>query len=251
MQSDHLVYLSDNLSARPLSRQILSEMKNIFLYLASYIPGLLIRLPHVKDGENTPVVLVSGYMGKSWEWYKLRKNLAQKGYPVYIFTHRFQIGNLVSKSRALEEFLIKNAITKCYIVSHSMGGLITTGLGYRGRDRIKKAISLGTPFQGAPLARLLPASIALWQMRPGTSFMNSAAYGFNTFSNHQSIFAKYDYAMGKASAARLGRFDDILLPEFGHLNLIMGDLGVECIETLLDAEENKETKKMLRNEKRE
>lgn len=188
------------------------------------------------------MVLVSGYLGKSWEWLKLRNRLRDKGHPVYVFTHRFQIGNLSSKSRKFEEFLIKHNIQKCFVVSHSMGGLITSGLGYKGRDRIKKAISLGTPFQGAPLARFFPVTTALWQMRPNSEFMKAAAYGFNTFSNHQSIFARLDLAMGRSWAARLGRFDDILLPEMGHLNLIMGDLGVECIESLIDSEEDKATK---------
>lgn len=239
MHSDHLVYISDKLPPKPIWRQLISEIYYSIIYLITYFPGILFKLKNHIDGQKTPIILVSGYLGKSWEWRKLRNRLIKKGHPVYIFSHRFQIGDLTNKSIKLEEFLIKKNIKKCIIISHSMGGLITSGLGYKGRDRIKKAISLGTPFQGAPMARFFPISKALWQMRPNSEFMKAAAYGFNTFSNHQSIFAKFDLSMGKSWAARLGRFDDILLPEIGHLNLIMGDLGVECIESLIDTEEEK------------
>ena len=55
----------------------------------------------------------------------------------------------------------------------------------------------------------------------------------------QSIFASADELVIPASFARLGRWDDVQVPEFGHASLLLGKLGQSCIIELVDAEEDK------------
>ncbi|TGM60214.1 esterase/lipase family protein [Leptospira adleri] len=240
--NDHLAYVSDNRLVRNPFLQFLAEKWYTILYLWHAILGIFTELEDSPEGDKRPVVLVSGFLGRTLSWEPMRKHLIENGHPVYVVPLGFQMGNIRRKSQILEDYLVQKDIKDCYIVGHSMGGLIASGLTYKGRDRVKKIFIAGTPVHGTYLAYIAPIFICTWQMMPGSKFIREAVEIFEKLPNVQSVFTKRDQIVIPSENSRLGHFDDVELPEAGHLNLFMGPLGIECLFDLITAEENKDPK---------
>ncbi|TGK32387.1 alpha/beta fold hydrolase [Leptospira gomenensis] len=246
--NDHLAYVSENRSVRNPLLQFIAEKWYTIVYLWHSVLGIFTQLEDSPEGEKRPVVLVPGFLGRTLSWESMRKHLSANGHPVYVVPLGFQVGNIRTKSKLLENFLIEKGIKDCYIVGHSMGGLISAGLTYKGRDRVKKLFIAGTPVHGTYLAYLAPFLISAWQMRPGSSFIREIVQVFEKLPNVQSVYTKKDQIILPSEHSRLGHFDDVELPEAGHLNLFMGPLGIECLADLITAEENKDPKPIVKKE---
>lgn len=244
--ADHLTFLPEKAPYRNLLLQILFELLYGIRYLLLYVPGLFMRPGDITEGDKRAVVLVSGFFGSPLAWLKCRAALAAQGHPVYVVRLGFQFGNLRSYSEKLQRFLEENSISDCYLVCHSMGGLVAAHMGYRGRDRTRKIFTLGTPFRGHPLTFLFPFTYASLQMNPLSSFMRETKDKYRTLSNVQAVFARFDEVLFLDYLNIPGRFDDVKLVQVGHCNLFMGPAGVECIGDLIAAEEAKDPKPAAR-----
>jgi pimeloyl-ACP methyl ester carboxylesterase len=248
--ADHLTFLPEKAPHRSLFVQVIFEILYVIRYLLLYVPGLLIRPGDITEGDKRAVVLVSGFFGSPLNWLKCRAALARQGHPVYVVRLGFQFGNLRKYSEKLQRFLEENNISDCYLVCHSMGGLVAAHMGYRGRDRTRKIFTLGTPFRGHPLTFLFPFTYATLQMNPLSPFMRETRDKYRTLSSIQAIFARFDEVLFLDYLNIPGRFDDVKLAQIGHCNLFMGPAGIECITELIEAEEAKDPKPVMRkNEK--
>lgn len=250
LMADHLTFLPDKTPSRNLLVQIIFEIVYGIIYILLYIPGLLVRPGDITEGDKRTVVLVSGFFGSPLTWLKCRAAHARRGHPVYVVRLGFQIGNLRSYSEKLQHFLEENSITDCYLVCHSMGGLVAAHMGYRGRDRTRKIFTLGTPFRGHPLAFLFPFTIAGLQMNPLSPFMRETKDKYRTLSSIQAIFARFDEINFISALNIPGRFDDVKLAQIGHCNLFMGPAGIECITELIEAEEAKDPKPVIQKDEK-
>lgn len=147
-----------------------------------------------------------------------------------------------------------------------MGGLITVRSMMKGEARIRKLVTMGTPYRGthviylgyavtlllvlalgfylSPLGGALYLALflqipSLWQMQPSSAFTQEVlAYLAKAETPVQCIYAIRDQIVvhnwrDAWSPTRLGRDDDLCLPEYGHMNLFMGDSGVELVARLL------------------
>jgi len=240
--ADHLTFVPDNSPHRNKMVQVIFEILYGLKYFLLYLPGLVMRPGDVPEGERRPVVLVSGFFGSPLTWLKARAALIALGHPVYVVRLGFQFGNLRSYSEKLQRFLEENQITDCYLVCHSMGGLVAAQMGYRGRDRTRKIFTLGTPFRGHPLSILFPLTIAAWQMHSFSPFIRSTLAKYRTISSIQAVFASFDEILFLNYLNIPGRFDDVKLKQIGHCNLFMSPAGIECISELIMAEESKDPK---------
>lgn len=246
--ADYLTFLPEKTPPRNLLVQIIFEILYAIRYFLLYIPGLFIRPGDITEGEKRPVVLVSGFFGSPLTWLKCRAALAAQGHPVYVVRLGFQFGNLRKYSEKLQLFLEENGISDCYLVCHSMGGLVAAHMGYRGRDRTRKIFTLGTPFRGHPLTFLFPFTFASLQMNPLSPFMRETKDKYRTLSSVQAIFARFDEVLFLDYLNIPGRFDDVKLAQIGHCNLFMGPAGIECITDLIEAEEAKDPRRTIRKE---
>ncbi|EMJ92662.1 esterase/lipase family protein [Leptospira alstonii] len=244
--NDHLAYVSDNRSVRNPILQFLAEKWYSILYLWHAIIGIFNQLEDSPEGDKRPVVLVPGFLGRTLSWEPMLKHLSANGHPVYSVPLGFQVGNIRKKSKLLETYLIEKNIKDCYLVGHSTGGLIASGLTYKGRDRVKKIFIAGTPVRGTYLAYFFPMFICSWQMMPNSKFIREVGAVFEKLPNVQSVFTQKDQIILPPENSRLGHFDDVELPEAGHLNLFMGPLGIECLFDLITAEEKKDPKPIIR-----
>ena len=68
-----------------------------------------------------------------------------------------QIGSLPELAATLNQFLEEEGIEDALIVAHSKGGLVGKQAMVEGGS-ITRLIAVGTPFEGAPLAHVLPAN---------------------------------------------------------------------------------------------
>ncbi len=238
--NDFLRYESDTIQSKRKSLQVLHEIwflsQNFFLWLWNFIS----QMPPSREGTRRPVVLIAGLMGSTWSFRKLQKTLVQAGHPVYTLSFNSPFESLAIRAQKLEAYLENHSITDCYIVGHSMGAFPAFGMSFRGRDRIRKLYAVGTPFKGSFLAYLFPITPARVDIIPGSKYLKNSERSVQTFSNYQAFFSLGDEFIVPAQNARPNRYDDVLIPEFGHMNLVMGDLGVEAITTLVDGEEQKD-----------
>lgn len=199
----------------------------------------------IVEGDKRAVVLVSGFFGSPLTWLKARRALTQAGHPVYVVRLGFQFGSLRGYTEKLQRFLEENNLTDCYLVCHSMAGLVAAHMGYRGRDRTRKIFTLGTPFRGHPLTFLFPFTFASLQMNPLSPFMRETQAKYRTLSSIQAVFASFDEILFLDYLNIPGRFDDVKLAQVGHCNLFMSPAGVECITELIAAEEAKDPKPVI------
>jgi hypothetical protein len=87
-------------------------------------------------------------------------------------------------------------------------------------------------------------------MNPLSPFMRETRDKYRTLSSIQAIFARFDEVLFLDYLNIPGRFDDVKLAQIGHCNLFMGPAGIECITELIEAEEAKDPKPVMRkNEK--
>ncbi|MFO1470001.1 MAG: alpha/beta hydrolase [Turneriella sp.] len=248
--ADYLTFLPEKSPSRNIFVQIIFEILYALRFILMYIPGLLVRPGDITEGDKRPVVLVSGFFGSPLTWGGVRTALAAQGHPVYVVRLGFQIGNLRKYSEKLQHFLEENNLSDCYLVCHSMGGLVAAHMGYRGRDRTRKIFTLGTPFKGHPLTFLFPFTFATLQMNPLSPFMRETAAKYRTLSSVQAVFAQFDEVNFLPALNIPGRFDDVKLAQIGHCNLFMGPAGIECITELIAAEEAKDPKPVIKRDEK-
>lgn len=241
-------------------------------FLFSYIVDAIVCavydqvLPVQKAGSKTPVVLVPGWCGRTRSFRKMAERLAREGHPVYPLPLGCQLGCIDRKSWLLSKFLDEHELSDVYVVAHSMGGLISVRSMMKGENRIRRLVTMGTPYRGthviylgyavtillvlalsfwlSPLAGSIYLGLfmqipSLWQMQPTSAFLAEVReYLEKVTTPVQCVYALRDQIVVHNwrqawSPTRLGRDDDLCLPEYGHMNLFMGDSGVELVARLL------------------
>lgn len=248
-------------------------------FLASYILDAIVCaaydqvLPPHTGGSKRPVVLVPGWCGRTKSFRKMAERLAREGYPVYPVPLGSQLGCIDRKAGVLSKFLDEHKLTDVYVVAHSMGGLISVRSMMKGETRIRRLITMGTPYRGthviylgyavtillvlalsfwlSPLAGSIYLGLflqipSLWQMQPDSGFLTEVLeYLGQVATPVQCVYAVRDQIVVHNwreawSPTRLGRQDDLCLPEYGHMNLFMGNSGIELVTCLLAHYDEKE-----------
>lgn len=157
-----------------------------------------------------------------------------------------------------------------YVVAHSMGGLITVRSMMKGEARIRKAITLGTPYRGtyliyggyclslaiayaiwtslAPLLSVVYLALfvyipSLWQMMPKSTFLTEVLTFLGQTDRVQCVYALCDQVVihnwrSLWAPTRLHRETDVCIPEWGHMNLFMGPTATEHVAMLLEHHEH-------------
>ncbi len=174
-------------------------------------------VPAARAGDDV-VVLVHGFLASAGVFRPLRAHLGSAGVHVASFTHAPGPGihRIARRLGKLVDRLPQGA--RVTIVGHSLGGVVARyyvqELG--GRERVAQTISLGAPFHGVDVPRLLVGadlherSALLERLRAGAS-----ACGVP----HTSIVGSDDTLVGVATAM-LGFGDVVVVPDRGHNSLL-------------------------------
>lgn len=220
--------------------EIITETACSVLTIFYSVAGLFIRLKDSTQGEKNPVILLPGFFCSPLVWLKFRKKLIREGYPVYTPWLSLQLGSYIKNGNKLEKFILERDLKDIYIFAHSVGGIIVTQMGYRGRDRIKKFFAISTPFQGTLVALPLFFLPAGNQLIYRSSFLKNNEINFMTFQSLQCLYSRFDPLIIPGFQGRLGRSDDTQYPGLGHISIIMSGRGTNFIMEKLRFEENKE-----------
>jgi len=206
-----------------------------------YSLGVFFSLKPDKTGTKRPVVLVTGFWGRNLYWKRMKNRLVKAGYPVYPVEMGFQVGNIDKKSRILEKYLEDNNIQDCFLIAHSMGGWITLGMTKEAKNRIAKLFTISTSFRGTYVCFTVPMFISSWQQMPLSKFSYQKKKEIQEdLKNLKNIYAWDDEITIPVETCHLGNDDEVQSPEFGHMNLVMSQTGLDLIMSELDKEEAKQ-----------
>ena len=114
---------------------------------------------------QTPVLLVHGYMSNHRMWDKMSRALRHAGHSVHAVDLEPIFTSIDDYAAHIEQAVIalqsQTGASKVALVGHSMGGLVIRAwMRIYGHSRISQVITLGTPHQGTPSARLTPTANA-------------------------------------------------------------------------------------------
>lgn len=220
----------------PLAFQIAAELIWLLVYCACYPVGLCRRLGDAPKGSRTPVVLVGGLLGRSISFFRLRRALQAAGHPVYAPDFGFQVGDIAEKARQLDEFIAARQLRDYYLVGHSMGGFIVADLPDETLRRARHVLTLGTGFGGAWTAYPFCFLPGPRMMAPGSSFRRRSVARVQSCDHWTIVRPWFDEVVIPTSAGAVEGCREIVVPQLGHIQLVMSrrsiDLIVDRLSTL-------------------
>lgn len=213
----------DKSAARPLWRQLLAELWNALLFLTWHQFASLVRPPpDHREGTGRPVVLVSGLTGPSTAWTAMRRELIAGGHPVYVADRGTSLASIWRQAAKLRAFIESRGLTDCDLVCHSMGGLATLCALPDIGARVRRVVTLGTPFLGTWLGLFFPSPSA-WQVIPGSRFLARVGELLALFGGRFRAggASHYDEIVIPLRSATPPGCTAVRLPELGHCNSFM------------------------------
>ena len=214
-------------------RELIGETASLSLYVAAGVAGALVQPDHHEYGDRRPVVLVPGFMGRGLAFFRLKRALARKGYPVYVVDLGYGVGCIEEKARQLEQFIDDHQLDDFYVVGHSMGGLISMAMGEKARCRVRHFITLGTAFHGAVLSYLVPVFPAARQLRPRSGLLRRIVERAREHDNVTTIVARWDEIAVPTRCCRVEGCEQ-RTGIAGHVQLIMRSSSFEQLHCLLE-----------------
>lgn len=123
-----------------------------------------------KQKSETPVLLVHGWLHNSSAWHRFRKALLKDNPDRLVFTIDLGVnpftnsidGTYQTKLTAkLNEIKALTNSNKIHLVGHSMGGMVSTvyacnQAAMKNGVKVESLITIGSPLEGTPLARIAP-----------------------------------------------------------------------------------------------
>ena len=211
--------------------EILYRLKHIFF---SFTFGYFFRSKTHIPGTQADVVLVPGLAENGYSFQNMRNILVKNNYSVHTIFLGFQLGSLYKKSKILENYLQQKDLNNCYIIGHSMGGLISLNMNNEIiAERVKRIITLGTPYKGSMFAYILPFIPAVRSLIPGSSLLKIIQNDLYALNKTIRISSVFDGIVVPTAYSRLNE-QDIISPVVGHLNIFKNKGSIKAIVKILD-----------------
>jgi triacylglycerol esterase/lipase EstA (alpha/beta hydrolase family) len=113
--------------------------------------------------EQTPILLIHGYLHNSSGWFYIRHQLVKQGYRVYTIDLGSPFNSIQQYAQKVDQkakrIALETGTQKLNIVAHSMGGLVAScyATDYAPSGSVEKIVTLGSPMEGTKLASLAAA----------------------------------------------------------------------------------------------
>lgn len=190
------------------------------------------RLPPVSPAppEATPVILVHGFFMTPWSLWFLWLRLRREGVgPLYLLDYQPMLGPIEGFADQLAALIERvagadGAGRPVDVVAHSMGGLVAARCMADHPGRVRRLVTIGTPFHGT---RLWAMSVgrSLPQMRPGSAFLAGTVErpGFPGPTALTSLYSRFDQIILPHTSSRVERAGarNVELDGLGHNALLI------------------------------
>lgn len=210
--------------------QIILELWHILTYPFSFIISLF--LPRKHD-TNTTILIVERWFTKNAYHKQWKAYLEKKGFDVHAINFPIYRGSFDDSAKELKEYIDENDFTDVVLVGISAGG-ITSLLyleDYSGWKKIRKFISVGTPFYGSPMTFFASFTKSGRELLPISGFIqNIRERKIKNLDKIVCIQAKHDEMVPMESSA-LSEAKKIVLDVAGHNNLHLA--SQETYETIV------------------
>ncbi|GAA1140029.1 esterase/lipase family protein [Nesterenkonia lutea] len=156
--------------SRPLSATLAEAGVNLEAWVRDYAYALhrqasgLVRRPDPQryrrpDSTEPAIVLLPGIY-ETWSFMRpLADTLRERGFDVHaVLDLGYNGGTIADMAELVNEYIRREGVSRCVLVAHSKGGLIGKLLlaHHNEAGALQGMVALNTPFEGSPLARLLP-----------------------------------------------------------------------------------------------
>lgn len=182
---------------------------------------LFIPLPAFRKGQRGSVVIVTDLLTSPLFYLKIRSNLKNQGYSVYVFVNFNPFRSIKKSARLLSGYIEKQNLKHCVILGHGVGGLLPLALPDEGRQRAYYLLGLGTPFHGTTLTQHLGFIPSLRDITPRSEFLLLHRMNALLFNEFSPFSAWNDEWIWPNSLTRFGQGRDLILDYPGRLNLIL------------------------------
>ncbi|PRZ12560.1 esterase/lipase family protein [Nesterenkonia sandarakina] len=146
------------------------------------------------DSQKPAVLLLPGIY-ETWAFMQPVANVLREGcYDVHaVVDLGYNGGTIADMADLVDEHIRRERIGRCVLVAHSKGGLIGKLLLTRrlDSDLILGMVTLNTPFEGSPLARLLPLP-AIRLFLPRSPELTELGASQEVNSRIVSIYGRFD-----------------------------------------------------------
>ena len=197
-----------------------------YLYMAKGHAFMFHKTPkhylgHVIENK-LPVILIPGVTTK-WQFLKaVADPISLKGHPVYVVEKLgYNIKSIDDSAKLVRELIDEKDLHNVIVIAHSKGGLIAEYLlTFHNEDnRVKKAITIATPFLGSHAVRFLPGKV-FKELSPESEMIKKL--NADTAINHKivSIYGEYDNHVWPTGNCRLEGAKNIQVNVFGHHKIL-------------------------------
>lgn len=180
------------------------------------------RLP----GAGKPAVVLLPGIYETWAFMlPVADALRSQGYDVRAVVELgYNGGTITDMANLVQQHLREYRIGECILVAHSKGGLIGKHLlsSHNESGLIRGLVALNTPFEGSPLAQLLPVP-AIRAFLPRSAELNALRALHHVHADIVSIYGRFDPHIPGGS--HLPGAHNIQLDTRGHF-LPLGDPAV-------------------------
>jgi triacylglycerol esterase/lipase EstA (alpha/beta hydrolase family) len=179
----------------------------------------------------TPVLLVHGVLCNAGVWSRMARLLRRARItPVFALSYGPPLASIDRFAEQLhakvESVCARTGAGDLVIVAHSMGGLVTLAyLRRHGTARVRRVVTLGTPWQGSRQARTFPGT-SLRQLRPGNPWLEALDVRAPAGGPPMvSIWSWHDSMVTPQTSSVLPGATNVALTGIGH-NALLGDRRV-------------------------
>ena len=189
---------------------------------------LLVRDPPPAPARS-PVLLLHGVLCNAGVWARFARMLAARGVrPVYTISYGPPLASIdlfaEQLAQRIDAILSATGAASLVIVAHSMGGLVALAYCRRyGSSKIRRLISLATPYHGSIHAACFPG-VCLTELRPGSVWLHALYRRKFAMPPVSSIWSWHDSMVAPQTSCKLKGEQNIALVGVGH-NAILADPG--------------------------
>jgi pimeloyl-ACP methyl ester carboxylesterase len=178
---------------------------------------------------HLPVLLLHGVLCNAGVWSRFARLLDARGVrPVYTISYGPPLASIDlfadQLAQKIDDILSSTGASSLVIVAHSMGGLVALAYCRKyGASKIRRLISLATPYRGSVHAMCFPG-VCLAELSPQSDWLRRLHRHAFPMPPVSSIWSWHDSMVAPQTSCKLKGAQNIALVGVGH-NAILADPG--------------------------